>query len=70
METGRVDQLKFGALVILPEDSLVTGTRGLMPLPGGGYAAVQRVPSGVLATFVERAVDSILHPSDDLSEHP
>ena len=37
-----------------------------MPLPSGGYAAVQRIPSSELATFVERAVDSILPPSGNL----
>ena len=55
-----------GAVVFLPEDSFVKGTRGLMPLPGGGYAAAQRIPSSDMATFVERAVDGILPPSDDL----
>ena len=50
IEIGRADQLKFGAVVILPEDSLVKGTRGLKPLPVGGYDAVQRIPSSDLAT--------------------
>ena len=61
-----MDQLKFGAVVILPEDFLVKETRGMMPLPGGGSAAVHRIPSSDLATFVERAIDCILPPSDDL----
>ena len=36
-----------------------------MPLPGGGYDAVQRIPSSDLATFVQIAIDCILPPSDD-----
>ena len=65
MEIGRVDQLKFGAVVILPEDSLIKGTSGLMPLSGVGYDAVQRIPSSDVAIFVEKAIDCILPPSDD-----
>ena len=32
METGRIDRLKFGSVVVLPDDALVRGARGLMPL--------------------------------------
>ena len=60
METGRIDQLKFGSFVVLPNDALVRGARRLMPLPGGGYVAVRRIRSSGLATFVERAVDGML----------
>ena len=38
-----------------------------MPLPGGGYAAVQKIPSRDLATFVERAIDCILPPCGEIS---
>ena len=37
-----------------------------MPLPGGGYVAVQRIPSNDLATFVNRAVDGMLPSPSDL----
>ena len=37
-----------------------------MPLPGGGYVAVQRIPSSDLATFVDRAVDGMLPSPGDL----
>ena len=33
-----------------------------MPLPGGGYVAVQRIPSSDFATFVDRVVDGMLPP--------
>ena len=60
MEIGRIYQLKFASVVVLPGDALVRRARGLMPLPGGGYVAVQRIRSGDLATFVEKAVDGML----------
>ena len=56
METDRIDRLKFGSVVALPDDALVRGARGLMPLPGGGCVAVQRIPSSDLVTFVGRHV--------------
>ena len=62
METCRADRLKFGSVVVLPDDALVRGARGLMLLPGGGYVAVQRIPSSNLATFVDRVVDGMLPP--------
>ena len=65
METDRIDRWRFGSVVALPDDALVRGARGLMPLPGGGYVAVQRIPSSDLAMFVNRAVDGMLpSPSD------
>ena len=36
-----MDGLKLGTVVVLREDALVTGVRGLMLLPDGGYIAVQ-----------------------------
>ena len=66
METGRIDRLKFGSVVVLPDDALVRGARGLMPLPGGGFAAVQRISSSDLATFVDRAEDGMLPSPGDL----
>ena len=42
MGTDRIDRLKFGSVVALPDDALVRGARGLMLLPGGGHVAVQR----------------------------
>ena len=62
METGQIDRLKFGSVVALPDDALVRGARGLMLLSGGGYVAVQRIPSSDLATFVNMAVDGMLPP--------
>ena len=64
---GRVSQLKFGAVVILLEDSLVKGTWRLMSFTGDGYTARQKIPSSGLAVFVERATDNIRPPSDDIS---
>ena len=65
METDRIDRLKFGSVVALPDDALVRRARSLMPLPGGGYVAVQRMPSSDLATFV-RVVDGMLPSPGDL----
>ena len=62
----RVGRLKFGSVVVLANDALVRRARGLMPLPGGGYVDVQRIPSRDLATFVDRAVDGVLPSSGDL----
>ena len=66
METDRIDRLKFGSVVALPDDALVRGARGLMPLPGGDYVAVQRIPSSDLATSVDRAVDGMSPSPGDL----
>ena len=56
METGRIDQLKFGSVVVLPDDALVGGARGLMPLPGGGYVAAQRISSSCIDPNLRAAV--------------
>ena len=57
MKTGRIDQLKFGSVVVLPDDALVGGARGLMPLPGGGKVAAQRIRSSCIdPTNVRAAV--------------
>ena len=66
METDRIDRWRFGSVVALPDDALVRGERGLMPLPGGDYVAVQRVPSSDLAMFVNRAVEGMLPSPGDL----
>ena len=56
METGRIDQLKFGSVVVLPDDALVGGARGLMPLPGGGYVAAQWIRSSCIDPNLRAAV--------------
>ena len=56
METGRVDRRKFGSFAVPSHDALVRETRGLMPLPGGGNVAVQRIHSSNLAVSVNRMV--------------
>ena len=66
METDRIDRWRFGSVVALPDDALVRGARGLMPLPGGDYVAVQRIPSSDLAMLVNRAVDGMLPSPCDL----
>ena len=66
METDRIDRLKFGSFVALPDDALVRGARGLVPLPGGGCVAVQRIPSSDLAIFADRAVVGMLPSPGDL----
>ena len=66
METERIDRWRFGSVVALPDDALVRGARGLMPLPGGDHVAVQRIPSSDLAMFVNRAVDGMLPSLGDL----
>ena len=66
METDRIDRLKFVSVVALPDDASVREARGLMPLPGGGNVAVQRIPSSDLAMFVDRAVDGMLPSPGDL----
>ena len=48
METDRIDRLKFGSVVALPDDALVRAALGLKSLLGGGCVAVQRVPSSAL----------------------
>ena len=60
METDRIDRWRFGSVIALPDDALVRGARGLMPLLGGDYVAVQRIPSSDLVMFVNRAVDDML----------
>ena len=65
METDRIDRWRFGSVVAMPNDALVVGARGLMPLPGGDYVAVQRIPSSDLALFVNRAVDGMLPSPGD-----
>ena len=70
METNRIDRWRFGSVVALSDDSLVRGTRGLMPLPDGGYVAVHRIPSSDLAMFVNRAVDGMLPSFGDLLMRP
>ena len=66
METDRIDRWRFGSVAALPDDALVRGARGLVPLPGGDYVAVQRIPSSDLAMFVNRAVDGMLPSPGDL----
>ena len=66
MEIDRIDRWRFGSVVALSDDSLVRGTRGLMPLPDGDYVAVQRIPSSDLAMFANRAVDGMLPSPGDL----
>ena len=56
METGRIDQLKFGSVVVLPDDALVGGARWLMPLPGGGYIAAQWILSSCINPNLRAAV--------------
>ena len=66
METDRIDRLKFGSVVAMPDGALVRRARGWMLLPGGGCVAVQRIPSSDLATFVDTAVDGMLPSPGDL----
>ena len=66
METGRVDRLKFGSVVALPDDALLRGTRCLMSLPGGDFVVVLRISSSDLATLVDRAVDGMLSSLTDV----
>ena len=66
IETGRVDRLKFGSVVALPDDALLRRTRCLMSLPGGDFVAVQRISSSDLATHVDRAVDGMLSSLTDI----
>ena len=54
-----------GSFVLLSDDALVRGTRGLVPSPDGGYVAVQRIPSSDLPMFVNRAVDRMLPSTGD-----
>ena len=66
MGTGRVDRWKFGSFAVPSDDALVRETRGLMPLPGGGNVAVQRIHSSNLAISVNRVVDGLLPLPGDL----
>ena len=63
METDRIDRLKFGSVVALPDDALVRVSRGLMLLLGCSYVAVQRIPSSDL---VDRAFDGMSPQPGDL----
>ena len=66
METDRIDRWRFGFVVALPDDALVRGARGLMPLAGGDCVAVQRIPLSDLPMFVNRTVDGMLPSPGDL----
>ena len=65
METDRNDRWKFGSVVVVPDDALVRGTRGLVLSLDSDYFAVQRIPSGDLPVFVNRAVDGMLPSMGD-----